>query len=358
MPMPAKGPHLALRKRKGRPDTWVIRDEGKVERATGTGDRAAAEVALRHYLADKQANRHVVTSGPLTPDQMTIEVALAHYVDGHGPEVVARKRLLAALKPLVRFWGHLPVSSITDQFCRAYVERRVTDGCVPNTARRELSVLQAAVNYCARKALLTASRSVLLPPAPDSHQRAMTRDEAAALLRAARRLGHKHVARFVLIALYTGTRKEAILGLRLDVAHTDGGWMDLKRGVLHRRAQGQQETNKRRPAARLPRQLWGHAKRWRAMGDTWAVSYREQRIGNLDYAFDRSVEAADLGWRPTPHTLKHTAITWAIASGASIEDAAGYFGTSPATIFKTYWDKSPTWQAKAVAAVERMGRRR
>ncbi|MFQ1702895.1 hypothetical protein ACJ5NV_20140, partial [Loktanella agnita] len=31
----------------------------------------------------------------------------------------------------------------------------------------------------------------------------------------------------------------------------------------------------------------------------------------------------NLDWRPTPHSLKHTAITWAIQNGASIVDAAG-----------------------------------
>lgn len=38
----------------------------------------------------------------------------------------------------------------------------------------------------------------------------------------------------------------------------------------------------------------------------------------------------------TPHTLKHTAITWALQQRATRWDAAGYFSTSAQTIEPTY----------------------
>lgn len=289
---------------------------------------------------------------------MTVEMALEHYVRGRGPEMAAPERLAYSVKALAPFWRHLPVSAITDDTCRAYVRDRVEAGRAENTARRELSVLQAAVNWCAKKTKLTATRSVELPPMPDSKQRALTRSEAARLLWAARKRGDRHVMRFILIGLYTGTRASAILGLRLDHPHTTGGWLDLEHGVLHRIGEGERKTHKRRPAARLPRQLLAHARRWRAMGDVWAVAWQGQRIIKVEGAFRACAEDAALGWRPTPHTLKHTSITWAIQAGASIEDISGYFGTSPATILRVYWDKSPAWQASAVEKVERMGRRK
>ncbi len=55
----------------------------------------------------------------------------------------------------------------------------------------------------------------------------------------------------------------------------------------------------------------------------------------------------------TPHTLKHTAITWAIEAGVSITDAAGFFGTSAETIERVYWHKSPMFQQAALDAMER-----
>lgn len=363
MPMPAKGPHLALRRRKGREPVWVIRDTGRVEVGTGSGDRDAAEIALARYIAAKHTEP--VARGPLTPDQMTVEAALLHYLREHVPEIVAQKRQGYAIKALKPFWGHLPVSAITKETCRAYAKSRVRvmrDGrrvpITEGTVRRELQVLQAAVNHCAREVHLTATRSVHMPAAADSKQRALTRSEAARLLWAARKRGDRHVMRFVLIGLYTGTRSAAILSLRLDRPHIGGGWFDLEKGVLHRKGAAERETNKRRPAARLPRQLLAHARRWRAMGDVWAVHWQDARVGKVDAAFRRCAEDAKLGWRPTPHTLKHTAVTWAFEAGMSMEDAVGYFATSWQTLLKIYRDCSPHWQANAVAVVEKMGRRR
>jgi integrase len=55
----------------------------------------------------------------------------------------------------------------------------------------------------------------------------------------------------------------------------------------------------------------------------------------------------------TPHTLKHTAITWALQNGASIWDAAGFFATSAETIQKVYGHHAPDYQESALRAVER-----
>ena len=92
----------------------------------------------------------------------------------------------------------------------------------------------------------------------------------AQLIRAARQSSRgKHIARFILVGLYTGTRKCAILGLRF-MPHTSGGWIDTERGLLYRCADGTRETKKRQPLASLPRRLLTHLHRWearRALGD-------------------------------------------------------------------------------------------
>jgi hypothetical protein len=46
---------------------------------------------------------------------------------------------------------------------------------------------------------------------------------------------NRHLARFILIALYTGTRHDAILRLQW-IPNTAGGWIDLASGVIYRRA--------------------------------------------------------------------------------------------------------------------------
>jgi len=89
------------------------------------------------------------------------------------------------------------------------------------------------------------------------------------------------------------------------------------------------------------------------------VEYRGARVLDVKTAWAKIVADAGLGWKPTPHTLKHTAITWAIQGGASIPDAAAYFATSTETIERTYWHLSPHFQSGALAAIEgKQGRNR
>lgn len=350
MPMPSKGARLFLRKRKGRSPTFVIKDAG-TEISTGTADRSAAEDQLARYIADKYRS-----SGPAETHAITIADVLTFYGTEHAPTVADPARIGYAMTALLRFWGDLPVSAIKGETCRRYAKLRAR---AAGTVRRELNTLQAALNYCQKEGYIITAPSVTMPSTPETSQRALTRDEVAELLRVARRRKQHHIARFILVSIYTGTRKAAALNLKLSGPCPNSGWFDLQAGVIYRRGESERVTNKRRTPARLPRQLLAHARRWQRNGSTWAVEWRGQRIADLKTGWSALVADANLDWKPTPHSLKHTAITWAIQNGASIVDAAGFFATSTATIERTYWHLSPHFQSGALAAIEgKQGRNR
>ena len=88
------------------------------------------------------------------------------------------------------------------------------------------------------------------------------------------------------------------------------------------------------------------------MGSIWAVNIGGQRVGDIKTAFEGARDRAGLA-DVTPHTLKHTAITWAMQKGMQLDDAASYFGTSRETILRTYWKHSPHFQEAAVAVMDR-----
>lgn len=138
--------------------------------------------------------------------------------------------------------------------------------------------------------------------------------------------------------------------------NTVGGWFDLERELMFRMGDRERATNKRRTPASIPSHLLAHLKRWKAEGCIWAVEYQGARVGDVKRAFAKAVETADLSGC-TPHTLKHTAITWALQNGAEIWQAAGYFATSPETIEKVYGHHSPAYQETAKRAVESRGKR-
>jgi len=344
MPRPAKG--ARLHKFKHRPH-WYIRDTGQPDRSTGRTSRAEAEKALAAYIATKGR-----TGAANEPENVTCGEVLATYAEEYAPTVAAPERIGYAISALLPFWADLKLTHVKGETCRRYGKFRAK---APATVRRELGTLQAAMNYAHREGYVTAAPLVTLPEKPQSKERWLTRDEAARLLWAAYR-GHKskHLSRFILIALYTGTRKDAILRMGYE-PNTVGGWFDLDRGIMFRMGDDERATKKRRTPAPIPRQLAAHLRRWKSQGCRWAVEYEGLRIGDVKRSFARIAEDAGVD-RVTPHTLKHTAVTWALQNGASTWDAAGFFATSQATIEKTYGHHATDYMASALGAVEKRQR--
>jgi integrase len=344
MPNRAKGTRLYLRERAGRPPVWVIRDSGQPERSTGTADRREAEAQLAAYIAERDRR-----AGPQTADRLTVAEALAIYGEDRGTVVADPARIGYAIAALLPFWGHLPVSAVSGATCRRYAATRPA---AASTVRRELGALQAALRHCLREGYLLTAPPVSLPPKSAPRDRWLTVPEAAALLRAAR--ATPHLARFILLALYTGTRRDAILSLGW-APHPGGGWLDLDAGVMHRRSPAERETAKRRPPARMPAKLLAHCRRWRRDGALWVIHHHGARPASIKTSWATAIRRAGLTG-VTPHVLRHTAITWAMQRGTSIEEASAFFGVTTEELQRTYWHHHPDFGAGAAAAMNRGGR--
>jgi integrase len=342
-------------------EVWEIRDTKNGKRfksSTGTSCRAEAEGALADYIGVKHR-----PSGPAQAHELSVSQALAYYLDEHAPTTAAPERLIAAVRPLDAFWGDLPVSAVRGATCRRYAKERDRS---PGTIRRELNVLQAALNHCLREGYLLSAPKVTRPPRPPAKERWLTRQEAAWLLRAARRLNRdgRHLADFILCGLYTGSRKQTILQLHMNTTSLTGGHVDTVNGLIYRRQAGKRETNKRQPPARLPSKYLAHLRRQSANGRHYVVQdYAGRRIGDIKTGWARAKAlASELAAKHgikidlsdvTPHTLKHTSITWALQRGATMWDVAGYFGTSIETIERVYAHHAPDHMKSAVDAMNR-----
>lgn len=316
-------------------EQWVIRDGAK-QRRTGyrLGERREAEAALSEYLAGRElADRR----GPANPSELTVGEVLARYADDKGGRIAAPATLAYSISALAPFWGDLTCDAVKGSTCRRYERDR---NRAPGTVRRELGVLQAALNHAHAEGLLIHPIRVTLPEAGGSRDRWLTRSEAARLLLAAA----PHVRRFILISLYTGRRASAVL----DLTWTR---VDLDAGVIRFKADGAVETNKRRGRVRI-RRLAVHLRRWQDPQATHVIMFRGKRLSSIKRGIQRAAKRAGLEG-VTPHVLKHTAITWLVMDGASVEDAAEYFDTSPETIRRHYWHHSPHHQARALDVMER-----
>jgi integrase len=204
---------------------------------------------------------------------------------------------------------------------------------------RELEDLRAAINHHRQEGLCSEIVSVVIPEKGVARERWLTRSEAARLIWAAWRARQvmrdqrteravgRHVARFILLGLYTGTRHAAICSAAL-MPTIGRGHVDLERGVFYRRTEGAHETKKRQPPVRLPMRLLAHLRRWERLGiaKRAVVEWNGKPVRSVRKGFAAAVRAANLDKTVTPHVLRHTAATWAMQNGADLWQAAGFLG--------------------------------
>jgi integrase len=384
MPRPAKGARLWLRPERRNPDgsireraVWLIRD-GSRRISTGcvAANRAGAERALGEHLARKyQPGR----SRGRHPTEILIADVLAIYLTDVAPRHARENETKQRVLTLDAWWADKTLAEVSGSNCRAYVEHRIRQhwksskpektGTAPRMVtiaapRRELEDLRSAINHHRREGLCSEIVSVVLPARPDVRERWLTRSEAARLLWAAWRAKQvmrdnatlravgRHVTRFILVGLYTGTRSAAICGAAL-MPTVGRGYVDLDKGVFYRRAIGRRQTKKRQPPVKLPPRLLAHMRRWAARGlaRKAVVEWNGKPVESVRKGFEAAARVAGLGSDVTPHILRHTCATWLMQAGVDLWHAAGFLGMTVQQLEAGYGHHHPDYQEEAVVAL-------
>ncbi len=371
MPRPSKGPRLALFKARGRTTVWNIRDG---QRTVGTGclegERTEAERKLADYIVAKHDPRSGRSGG--NPNAIKIADALTVYMQEKIAQSARPKAGIAMVLKLGDFFGERTIGELNGTLQRDYAKQRGSQ----SAARRELETLAAAVNYHVRDmvgGVQTIFRAVL-PDASPARERWLTRSEAARLIWAAwrkrcdhdgaekGRLTSQHIARFILVGLYTGTRAGAICGASL-MPTIGRGHVNPETGEFRRLAYGKKETNKKQPTAVLPPRLLAHVRRWHRLGISTrsVVEFNGKPVLRVSNGWAGVVEKAGLATdipqqKVIPHTLRHTAISWLLQAGVPMDQVSSYCGVSTQIILSTYRHHMPGRDDGVLAATQRMGR--
>lgn len=336
MPRKRKPTRLYQRKDDG---AWIIIDAGKHTRTGyGEGFHSEAEEALARYIREK-ASREVVK---VEPNQISVGEVLVRYGDERLGLVKDPERLLNSIKALSPYWADKLVSEVNHDTCVGYTRWRKKAAW---TMRREMGTLNAALKLAAARNRIPYAPIVTLPSKGQAKDRWLSEDEVSRLLNQS----ESHVRRFIRIALATGRRKGAILGLKW-VPSIDSGWVDLDRGVIHFLGKAEEETKKKKGVVRIPSKLLEEMKQW-DQDCEYVISRRGTSVQNIKKAFSGAVQRAGLT-DVTPHTLKHTAVTWAFMAGMSLEQATDYFSTSRETLEDVYRSYSPEAQKEAAAIMD------
>jgi integrase len=358
MPRHARGPYLWLRppRDRGDPAIWIVRD-GRHQHSSGfgAGARREAEAALGSYIASKYA--------PARRERGITEIPIADvisvYLADVAPNQARPEKAAERCGRLLEFFGEKRLSEVTGAECRAYTEWRGSNG----GARRDLQDLAAAIGHHAKEGLHRSLVRVALPPKGQARQRWLTRSEVAKLLWVCWRNREvqegkptdkrplRHLARFLLLGVYTGSRPGAILNASWQEGE-GRSWVDATNGVFHRHAEGDAETTKRQPTVRLAPRLLAHLRRWKRLdrGKGYVVNYHGHKVLSVKTALHTACRLADID-PVTAYTLRHTAASWLVARGLPTRKVADFIGTGEQMILSHYGHLAPDYQDEAAQAI-------
>lgn len=271
-------------------------------------------------------------------NRRTIGDIFLAYVLGHcKPQGVDCKRVGYVEDKVVAFFGRdKDAAKITRADCRDYATSRVEAGASPGTIRRELGVLKTVLTFACDEELIAAVPSIKMPPATEPTVRVFTQEEVARLFTQPMT---ERTRLFLLIAMFTGARAQAIEQLTWDR-------VDFAAGLIDFRVPGQRKTRKRRavvPIADMLRPAL-EAERARSTGP-YVIG-----AGSSTYrAVKQVLRAAGIAEHGVcRHAFRKTYASWAVQAGVPIAKVAAVLGDTIQTTERNYARLIPGNLASAV----------
>jgi integrase len=371
----------------------------------GGGSKDYPPDAAQKALADHFTQNEQATVFEAPPTQVLVEDITRQWLNAHVAHLAEPTRYAYSILTLERFYaqqrraGKMPdpftVASVRNQFVRDFITFRESEGASAPTISRDIAALRGPINWALAENILASA-----PRIPDVAGRSKSKDliydpeQVAAILNAAAsRPDRHHVLLYIVTALSTLGRSEAILELNADI--------QISRNRIFFNAPGRVQTHKRRPIVPIAPSLgpWLDGRQGRLIQYKAAYSEKAQARGapehfvrNVDdigKAFEaclvdagsnkpkldlrrhaRGVDGA-LIWLParkklgeddlrprwkgqgTPNTLRHSIHTYLAARGvpkAQIDTAAGH--STDAGTGDKYNHLRPDYLKDFVAGVE------
>ena len=242
----------------------------------------------------------VVTVLPLT-----VHRVLRSYAADRDPIVASPESLRIKVSLLDAYFGQTLVSCLTGDMVRAYIAKRISDGVKPQTARRELIILRAALRLAWKEGRIAQAPWLPMPPPGEARQVILSTAEMAVLHAAV--AADRVVRGFVALAIATGARLTAICELTWDRVDFERRLIDLR--APHPRA------SRRKCRAVVPMSDALHAFLMAARDETIALGIYTPggRVlgpspSTVGKRFRTIARAAGLP-HVTPHVLRHTVAT-------------------------------------------------
>lgn len=304
------------------------------ELSTRTQDYVTAKKRLAEFEAHQLA--------PLPTEDPTISEVLDYYLKDRDGHVVSLPQLTSASKPIKRIVGHMQPRHFTKPKNRDYIATRRAEGLKDGSIIKELITLRSALSLALRDKMVTETPHIELPPSPPAKERWLTRAEAEKLIGAA---SAQHMELFLMLALYTGARKTAILQLTWDRVRDDNK-------IINYQLPDAPLTKKRRAIVPTTQKLQHKLSQARKQATSpYVIEYRGKRVLNIKHAWKLTLERSGID-HCTPHDLRHTCATWMMREGVKASRIAAMLATTEKMIEKVYGHHAPDYLQDAISALE------
>src|SRR3977135_617745 len=270
---------------------------------------AAAEEKLRDYIATKYTPKRRVRHIDYIPIADVLSIYLdaqldklrsRFNVDSESDEAVpAIRKFKKRIERLNEWWGAKMLGDVNGEACRSYTKKRGKKG----GARRDLEDLRAAIGHHAAEGYHREIVKISLPEKGEPRDKWLTRTDAAKLIwtcwryREMQKMSRgptkglrvatgkrplRHLARFILIGIYSGSRAGAIAAAS-PIPAIGPAFFAFDRGIYSRRKRGSAKTNKRQPPVPIPPRLLAHLRRWHrvALDAKYFVEFNGQPVTSV-----------------------------------------------------------------------------
>lgn len=263
------------------------------------------------------------------------------------------------IKAINKFFGAMDPRDVTEELCKQYAAQRAFDDegkqiIANSTVLSELTRLSTGLRWAAKRQVVAGWKEeadvpvMWFPQASEPRDRYLTQDEALKLINAT---VERHTRLFILLALYTGARKTAILELTWDRVDFEAAKVNYKAPVVTNLLV--KKVKKGRGTPPIPVEVLNELRMAKEDAkSSHVIEFEGKPVKWFRTSFEATVTRAGLTPPVTPHTLRHTFSTWCEEMGVPAAAVARALGHKKETTTKENYQHAQTEAARpAVEAV-------
>lgn len=340
-------------KRKDSPNWWICytaADGTYVQRSSGTKDKNAAKAMEQEERATAWREKQLGIKPP-----RTFEDVIKRYLQRAERLQRSYTTTLYRVETLRSHFAGKIMGDLAGKDIRAFIDARIADGAKNATINRELGALAAAINYVNTEYEWDLPNPVKgrTMREPEGRVRWITRQEVAALCRAARDQRHGELLEaFIRLAVNTGCRREEMLGLE---------WrrVDLTNKLIHLEAE--HTKGGRRRSVPINQGAWDALQdrlTYRAThcpASPWVFAREDgERVKTVRAGFESACKTAGIE-NFHIHDLRHTFAAHLVSGGVPLAEVRDLLGHKSVTVTERYAHLAPARVRKAVEWLDSSG---